>query len=103
MALFFDADWFDARLSERELDRATLGAVLGWTDEQLAAAFKDQREISPRDVQTLASFLNQPPEEIVRRCGISTRAHPREDMMARLDAIEARLNRIETMLKRDGG
>lgn len=101
MALFFDAEWFDARLAERELDRATMGAVLGWTEAQLAAAFKDQREISPREVQTLASFLNQPPEEIALRCGVSTRAHPREDMMARLDAIEARLTRIEGLLKRD--
>jgi hypothetical protein len=101
MALFFDAEWFDARLAERELDRATLGAVVGWTDEQLAAAFKDQREIAPREVQTLAAFLNQPPEEIARRCGVSTRAQPREDVLARLDAIEARLSRIETALKRD--
>lgn len=95
MALFFDTQWFDERLAERELDRATLAAVAGWTADQLAAVYKDQREISPREVQTIAAFLNQPPEEIARRCGVSTRAVPREDIAARLDAIEARLSRIE--------
>jgi AraC-like DNA-binding protein len=101
MALFFDADWFDARLAERELDRATLAAIVGWSEQDLASAFKDQREISPREVQALAAFLNQPAEEIARRCGVSTRAHPREDLAGRLDAIEARLARIEALLKRD--
>lgn len=100
MALFFDGEWFDARLAERELDRATLAAVAGWTEAELAAVYKDQREISPREVQAIAAFLNQRPEEIARRCGVSTRAVPREDIAARLDAIEARLDRIERALSR---
>ncbi len=102
MALFFDAAWFDARLAERELDRATLAAIAGWSEDQLAAVYKDQREITPGEVQTIAAFLNQPPEEIARRCGISTRAHPKEDIPGRLDAIEARLTRIEDWLAKKG-
>lgn len=95
MSLFFDGAWFDARLAERELDRAVLAAILGWTPEQLAAAWKDQRGITPAEVQTLAAFLNQKPEEIARRCGVSTRAQARDDVLGRLDAIEARLTRLE--------
>jgi len=98
MALFFDNEWFDGRLAERELDRATLAAIVGWSAEDLALAFKDQREISPAEVQAIAALLNAPVEEVARRCGTSTRSHPKDDVAARLDAIEARLARLEQKL-----
>ncbi len=100
MALFFDAAWFDQRLAERALDRATLAAVLGVSAEELADIFKDQREVKPVEVQALAGLLNQPPEEIARRCGVSTRTHVKEDFDGRLSAIEARLDRLEALMAR---
>jgi hypothetical protein len=99
MALFFDSAWFDARLAERELDRAALAAVAGWSAEELALVVKDQREIAPREVQAIAALLNAPPEEVAARCGVSTRAHPKDDVAARLDAIEARLTRLEAQFR----
>ena len=32
MALFFDTEWFDARLAERGLSRAVLASVSGMTE-----------------------------------------------------------------------
>jgi hypothetical protein len=57
MALFFDAAWFDARLAERGLTRATLAAVGGLSEADLELLFKDQRELSPGEVVIFAELL----------------------------------------------
>ena len=98
MALFFDADWFDARLAERGLTRATLAAVCGLSEADIALLFKDQRELSPGEVVIFAELLGAAPAEIADRAGVSTRAPVADPLEARLGAIEERLARIEAAL-----
>ena len=100
MALFFDSAWFDQRLAASGLTRDIVATALGLSAQQIAEVWKDQRELSARDVLTLARLLGLQPSEIADRAGISTPV-PREtpDMDARLKAIEERLARIEAALK----
>ena len=41
MALFFDKEWFDAKLESAHLSRADLARALGLTDTQVAEIWKD--------------------------------------------------------------
>lgn len=72
MALFFDAAWFDAALAERGLTRRVLAAAAGMSEAELALAYKDQRELSAREVGIFAELLGAPAAEIARHAGIST-------------------------------
>ena len=72
MALFFDTDWFDAALARAGRTRSDLAAALGLSERDLADVWKDQRELSARDVAAIAAFLGAPPEEVADRAGIST-------------------------------
>ncbi len=98
MALFFDQAWFDAELAQRHLTRETLGAMLGLGAVEIAEVWKDQRELKAADVAVIAALLNVPPEMVAGRAGISTpvpKAAPaRDDLEARLVAIEAKLDAI---------
>ena len=78
MALFFDSEWFDSRLTAAGLKRADAAAVLGLGENEIAELWKDQRELSARDVRLLAALLGATREEVARRAGVSTPA-PRED------------------------
>jgi transcriptional regulator with XRE-family HTH domain len=100
MALFFDVDWFEARMAERGLTRAALAAAAGLTAPALDLVFKDQRELSAVEVAALAERLGASPAEVADRAGVSTpvpRPPPEADRLAR---IEARLERIEALLGR---
>ncbi len=103
MALFFDAAWFDRRLAGLGLVRATVAMALGLSDQESAEIWKDQRELSARDVAILANLLDTTPAEIAERAGISTPV-PRTptasvtDGDAALKSIEERLSRIEDAL-----
>ncbi|MBV9991257.1 MAG: helix-turn-helix transcriptional regulator [Alphaproteobacteria bacterium] len=77
MALFFDSQWFDARLAALGLSRAELGRALGLSDGQLAEVFKDQRELSADDVRLIAALLGVEAKEVASRAGVST-PMPRE-------------------------
>ena len=57
MALFFDADWFDARLGERGPVARALAAAAGLSAADLALVFKDQRELSAGEVAVFAELL----------------------------------------------
>ena len=54
MALFFDAEWFDARLADRGLTRGVLAAVSGMNEAELGLVYKDQRELSVAEVAAFA-------------------------------------------------
>jgi len=99
MALFFDADWFDAALSARGLTRPMLGLRLGLDDQALADMWKDQREVSARDVAAMAEFFGLPPAEIADRAGVSTpvlsAVRPVDEVL--VDAL-ARIRRLEAEL-----
>lgn len=97
MALFFDADWYDARLAERGLTRIVLAAAAGLTEADLALAFKDQRELSMREVSAFAELLGVSPAEAASRAGV--RPAPPSDR-DRLAALEARVAVLEAELVR---
>ena len=99
MALFFDAEWFDARLDERGLSRRVMAAAAGMTDGDLALAFKDQRELSAREVAAFAELLGTAADEVASRAGISTPA-PGQDPAARIAALERRVAALEAELAR---
>lgn len=111
MALFFDAKWFDARLSAMGLSHDDVAIALGLSHEELGEMWKDQRELSVRDVRLLAALLGTNVKEISERAGISTpvprpAADPAEiaqklDMaLQRLDRLEAALEDIKKLLVR---
>lgn len=103
MALFFDPDWFDAKLAERGLSRAVLAAVSGMSEAELALVFKDQRELSASEVAAFAELLGASPAEIAEHAGISTPV-PVEDPLERIAALERRVAALEAelaKLKRD--
>jgi hypothetical protein len=99
MALFFDAEWFDARLGERGLSRRVMAAAAAMADADLALAFKDQRELSASEVAAFAELLGVEPAEIATRAGVSTPV-PGSDATARIGALERRVAALEAEVAR---
>ena len=99
MALFFDAQWFDARLDERGLSRRIMAAAAGMAEAELALAFKDQRELSAGEVAAFAELLGVAPGEVAARAGISTPV-PGQDAAARIGALERRVAALEAEVAR---
>ncbi|HEY1708981.1 MAG TPA: helix-turn-helix domain-containing protein [Rhizomicrobium sp.] len=97
MALFFDAEWFDAQLAARRMSRADVARALGLGAEQIAELWKDQRELSVRDVRALSVLLGSTVQEIALRAGVSTPvpADPPADATAALAELNERLARVE--------
>jgi len=105
MALFFDGAWFDDRLAAVGLARTNIAAALGLTDEELADVWKDQRELSARDVAVLAALLGVGAHDVAARAGVSTpvpTAPQSRDIEERLARIEERLAALERRIARDG-
>ena len=99
MALFFDAEWFDARLAERGLSRQVMAAAAGMAEPDLALVFKDQRELSVREVAAFAELLGAGAAEIASRAGVSTPV-PGQEAAARIDALERRVAALEAQVAR---
>lgn len=99
MALFFDKDWFEARLSERGVSRAVLAAVTGVSEDELGLVFKDQRELTAAEVAAFAELLGASPAEIAHHAGVATPV-PAADPAARIAALEARVAALEMELRR---
>lgn len=104
MALFFDTDWFDARLGERGLSRDVLAAAAGMSGADLAMLFKDQRELSAGEVAVFAELLGVAPAEVAVRAGISTPV-PGQALSAeaRIAALEQRMAALEAEVARLSG
>jgi hypothetical protein len=102
MALFFDQAWFDAQLQALGLTRAEIALALGLKTTEVEEIWKDQRELSARDVATLAQLLAASPHEIAVRAGVSTPLPSVQSTDAavskRLDKLEAGLERVERAL-----
>jgi hypothetical protein len=104
MALFFDQAWYDARLAERGLTRPVLAAVAGMTSEELALAYKDQRELTAAQVAAFAEVLGVPLAEAARRAGIGAHAATppmdSKSLEQKVAALEARVTALEAELAR---
>jgi transcriptional regulator with XRE-family HTH domain len=98
MALFFDANWFDQRLASLGLVRSTVAMALGLSDQETNEIWKDQRELSARDVSILANLLDTTAAEIAERAGVSTPVPKAASSDPSLKEISERLARIETAL-----
>lgn len=97
MALFFDSDWFDARLAALGLRRADVDAALGFNAEQILEIWKDQRELNAGHVRTLSALLGVPATEIANRAGVSTPI-PKDNESGEIDQLGEKLERIERTL-----
>lgn len=107
MALFFDAGWFSKRLAALNLHKEDMARAVGWTQEELAWVFKDQKEVSAREVAILAALLHASPGEIANRCGISTPVVSKpvsteaqiDQLQNRVAALEAQVAALEVALR----
>ena len=102
MALFFDAQWFDAKLQAHQTTRQNLADHLGMTLAELGELWKDQRELKAHEVLAMARFLKSSPQEIADHAGVSTPV-PRipldvVDAAAKLEEMNGRLMRLERMM-----
>jgi transcriptional regulator with XRE-family HTH domain len=101
MALFFDSAWFDGRLAAVHLSRMDLARALGVTEAGIAEIWKDQRELSARDVAIIAALLGAPAEDVATHAGISTPVPQPADANSAgqsLAALSERLDRVERLL-----
>jgi hypothetical protein len=98
MSLFFDADWFDARLAERGLDRAALAIAAGLERSDLHAIFTNTRVATAAELDAFAGCLGCDLVEVTLRSGVADRADPAGDANDRIQSIEARLKAIDDWL-----
>ncbi|WP_426030296.1 DNA-binding protein [Caulobacter sp. DWP3-1-3b2] len=106
MALFFDQAWYDERLAERGLARAVLAAVAGMSGEELALAYKDQRELTAAQIAAFAEVLGVSLAEAARRAGVGAHAasppaglsldQKVASLEQRVAALEAELARLKS-------
>ena len=96
MALFFDKDWFDARLSAVGLSRDDVATALGLSRVQIEELWKDQRELRANDVRILSALIGVEGAEVAARAGISTPVP--KAAVSDTTALEARLQRLESLL-----
>lgn len=99
MALFFDAPWFDEKLSERGVSREVMAAVAGLSVAELAEVFKDQREVSAGQVAAFAELLGVTPAEVADRAGVSTPT-PGASAEARVAELQRRVAALEAELRK---
>jgi transcriptional regulator with XRE-family HTH domain len=99
MALFFDADWFDARLTEKGLNRSALAAAAGLDRNELHQLFIRQRRPTAPQLNAFANVLGVDLVEISLRCGVANpEAPPVADSGARIESMEARLDAMDAWL-----
>jgi len=98
MALFFDHQWYDARLGERGLDRLALAAAAGLSAADLDLVFKDQREIGAAELAVFAEMLGVSREEAAQRAGVGAHAAPVDPGARRMAQLEARVAALEAQV-----
>lgn len=100
MSLFFDADWFDAKLAERGLDRAALAIAVGIERTDLHAVFTNERGPTQSELETFANVLHADILEVMLKSGVAARQAPPADAPPsdRIESIEARLDAIDSWL-----
>lgn len=99
MSLFFDADWFDAKLAERGLDRAALAIAAGVERGELHSVFTNERTATAEELAAFAHVLGAHVVEVTRRAGVAAcDADPEAAPSDRIESIEARLDAIDSWL-----
>lgn len=99
MSLFFDAEWFDARLAARKLDRGDLASAAGLERSELHRLFTNERAATAAELDAFAALLGADIVEVTMRSGVAARPpETAEDPGARIESIEARLDAIDTWL-----
>ena len=100
MSLFFDADWFDARLAERWLDRGAMAACAGIDANELERLFTNERAPTAEELQAFVTLLSADLVEVTLRAGVATRATTQSETSAtRIEDIEARLDAVDAWLE----
>lgn len=100
MALFFDRQWFEAKLAERALSQRVVAAAVGMSEADLVLVFKDQRELSAEEVGIFADLLGVPPTQIAHHAGVSTPVPGRDDLPGRLLTLERKVAVLEAEIAR---
>ena len=83
MGIFFDQDWFDARLKATGLTRASMAHAANMTIDEVEMVFRDQRELEGREVNAIARILRVDPQEVATRSGAAetgANAYDRSEM-----------------------
>ena len=69
MGIFFDHDWFDARLKAVGLTCASMAQAAGMTIDEVEMVFADRRELEGPEVRAIARILSADPAEVASRSG----------------------------------
>jgi len=118
MGIFFDQDWFDARLKAAGLTRGSIAQAAGMTIDEVEMVFADRRELETSEVHAIARALSVDPREIANRSGLADLAEQAPSMTPRFDrsasaaapggyaitreviaGIHERMDRLERMLE----
>ena len=102
MALFFDQEWFDAKLRETGRTRDEVAAALRLSRAQVDEIWKDQRELAHHEVSVLAQLLAAPPADVANKAGVSTPvpSSPTAAGQAGDSAVRAKLAEMDARLER---
>jgi hypothetical protein len=99
MSLFFDADWFDARLAHLNLDRAALAESAGMERAELQRLFTNERAATAQELSAFATLLGADIIEVTLHAGIAAREPAGDgDPAVRIEDIEARLDAIDSWI-----
>lgn len=118
MGIFFDQDWFDARLKAAGLTRGSIAQAAGMTIDEVEMVFADRRELETSEVHAIARVLSADPREVASRSGLADLAEQSPSMTPRFDrsapaaaaggyvitreviaGIHERMDRLERMLE----
>jgi len=71
MGIFFDQEWFDARLRAAGLSRGSMAQAAGMTFDEVEMVFADRRELDASEIQAIARILAVEPQEVALRSGLA--------------------------------
>jgi transcriptional regulator with XRE-family HTH domain len=100
MEILFDHLWFDARLSDRALDRTEIARRLSLSPQTVDDIWRGRRLLSPRDINKFARLLALPADQIAAHAGIQSPFSKNTQMAVDLYLVRARADDAHTRLRR---